>query len=45
MTIAVYEAVAAVSMLLTMVYMFIWHKHCDVHITLTFVLVPLVNVG
>ncbi|MBR6186054.1 MAG: HD domain-containing protein [Clostridia bacterium] len=45
MTIAVYEATAAVSMLLTIVYMFIWHKHCDVHITLTFVFVPLVNVA
>ena len=33
------------SVLLTGLYMFIWHRHFDVHITLVFVLVPIVNLG
>ena len=35
----------ALSMLLTGIYMFIWHKHFDVHITLIFVLIPVSNLG
>ena len=34
-----------VSVALTCLYMFIWHKHFDVHITLIFVLVPVVNLS
>ena len=34
-----------VSCLLTGIYMFIWHKHFDVHITLLFVLAPITNMG
>lgn len=33
------------SVALTGLYMLIWHKHYDVHITLVFVLVPIVNLG
>ena len=34
-----------ISVILTGVYMFVWHKHYDVHITLLFALVPVVNLG
>ena len=34
-----------ISAILTGVYMFVWHKHYDVHITLLFALVPVVNLG
>lgn len=30
---------------LTLFYMFIWHKHFDVHVTLLYVLVPVANFG
>ena len=33
------------SLVLLVLYMFIWHKHFDVHITLIFLLVPLSNLG
>ncbi len=34
-----------ISVILTGVYMFVWHKHYYVHITLLFALVPVVNLG
>ncbi|MCR5296023.1 MAG: HD domain-containing protein [Clostridiales bacterium] len=40
-----YDIVFALSVLLTMFYMFKWHKHFDAHITLIFVLVPVINLG
>ena len=40
-----YDIVFAVSVLLLMLYVLIWHKHFDVHITLMFVLVPITNLG
>ena len=40
-----YLAAFIVSVVLTGVYMFVWHKRCDVHITLLFALVPVVNLG
>ena len=40
-----YLAAFIVSVVLTGLYMFIWQKHYDVHITLVFVLVPVVNLG
>jgi len=40
-----YDIILALSMVLTTVYVFKWHKHLDVHITLVFVLVPIVNLG
>ena len=33
------------SVALTGLYMLIWHKHYDVHITLVYVLIPVVNLG
>ena len=42
---AYYLSAFVVSAVLTGLYMFIWHKHFDVHITLVFVLVPVVNLG
>ena len=33
------------SILLTLIYMYKWHKHFDVHIAMVFVLVPVVNLG
>ncbi len=40
-----YDIVTAASMALCLIYMFIWHKHFDVHITLLYVLVPISNIG
>ncbi len=40
-----YDILFAVSVLLSMVYMFKWHKHYDAHITMIFVLVPVLNLG
>ena len=40
-----YDIVLAISMVLTLIYVFMWHRHFDAHITLTFVLVPLTNLG
>ena len=40
-----YLAAFIASVALTGLYMLIWHKHYDVHITLVFVLVPIVNLG
>jgi len=34
-----------VSMCLTVLYMFIWHRHFDIHLTLVFVLVPVINLS
>ena len=40
-----YDIVLFLSVLLTALYMFKWRKHFDVHITLVYVLVPIVNLG
>ena len=33
------------SVVLLIAYLFVWHKHFDIHITLIFVLVPIANLG
>lgn len=40
-----YQAMFYTSILLAIIYIFIWHKHLDIHITLTFILVPMANLG
>lgn len=40
-----YDITLAASLLMTLIYVFMWHRHFDVHITLIFVLVPVVNLG
>ena len=40
-----YEAVFIASLVCTLLYMFIWQKHFDVHITLVFALVPVLNLA
>ena len=40
-----YHAVFLLSVALTGVYMLLWRKHFDVHITLVFTLVPITNLG
>lgn len=40
-----YDIILMISIVLTGIYMFMWHKHFDVHITLVFVLVPVVCLG
>ena len=42
---AYYTFFFGLSLVLTLLYMFRWHKHDDIHITLIFVLVPVVNLG
>ena len=42
---AYYFVLFVFSLVLTAVYMVIWHKHFDVHITLVFTLVPIANLG
>ena len=38
-----YLVAFVVSVALTVIYIFQWHKHMDIHITLVFALVPLFN--
>ena len=40
-----YEITFVVSLLLTLVYVFIWHKHFDVNMTLIFSLIPIAEFG
>jgi len=40
-----YDSMFLLSLALTVFYMFIWHKHFDVHVTLMFVMVPIANLG
>lgn len=40
-----YDISFILSVVMMLVYVCLWHKHTDVHITLVFVLVPLVNLG
>ena len=40
-----YISMLVLSLMLTMIYVFMWHRHFDIHITLVFVLVPIANVG
>ena len=40
-----YDVLFALSILLTIFYVMIWHKHFDVHITLIFILVPIETLG
>ena len=42
---AYYDTVLAFSLLMTLIYALMWHKHFDAHITLTFALVPIANLG
>ena len=42
---AYYDIVLALSLAMSLIYVYMWHKHFDVHITLIFVLVPLTNLG
>ena len=40
-----YDIILAISVVLTAVYVFKWQKHFDVHITIIFVMVPVINLG
>ena len=40
-----YDLALVISLLMTGLYMFKWQKHYDAHITLVFVLVPVINLG
>ena len=40
-----YESMFFISLALMIVYMFIWHNHFDVHITLLFAVIPISNLG
>ena len=40
-----YPGLLLASIVMTSMYMFIWKKHDDVHITLFFTLAPLINLG
>ncbi len=40
-----YEILFTLSLILSMAYVFVWHKHFDVHITILYVLIPIVNMG
>ena len=40
-----YQAVFLLSFVLTGVYLLIWRKHFDVHLTLVFILVPITNLA
>ena len=40
-----YEIVLVISLLLSLYYVFIWHRHFEIHITLIFVLIPITNLA
>ncbi|MBR5340966.1 MAG: HD domain-containing protein [Erysipelotrichaceae bacterium] len=40
-----YLVIFIISLLLALAYMFIWHRHFDTHITIIFVMVPIVNLS
>ena len=42
---AYYEILFGLSIVLTLIYLAIWHKHFDVHITLIFAFIPIANLG
>ena len=42
---AYYELLFGLSILLTLIYLAIWHKHFDVHISLIFAFIPIANLG
>lgn len=42
---AYYEILFGLSIILTLIYLVIWHKHFDVHITLIFAFIPVANLG
>ncbi|MBQ6121803.1 MAG: HD domain-containing protein [Clostridia bacterium] len=42
---AYYDILFLLSLVLGLAYVFMWHKHYDVHITLVFVFVPVSNLG
>ena len=42
---AYYEILFGLSVLLTLGYIIIWHKHFDVHISLIFAFIPVANLG
>lgn len=42
---AYYEILFGLSIILTLIYLAIWHKHFDVHITLIFAFIPVANLG
>lgn len=42
---AYYEILFGLSVLLTLIYIAIWHKHFDVHISLIFAFIPVANLG
>ena len=43
--VAYYELLFGLSVLLTLIYLAIWHKHFDVHITLIYAFIPVANLG
>ena len=43
--VAYYEVLFGLSVLLTLIYIFIWHKHFDTHISLIFAFIPVANLG
>lgn len=45
MAVLFYEAVFFVSLVLSLAYAYMWHKHFDVHFTLIFIFIPLSNLG
>ncbi len=42
---AYYAVICGLSFLLTLLYVFIWHKQFAVHLTVVFILIPLANLG
>ena len=42
---AYYDITLIISLALMLVYVYMWHKHFDVRITLVFALVPVINLG
>ena len=42
---AYYEILFGLSVLLTLIYIVIWHKHFDTHISLIFAFIPIANLG
>ena len=40
-----YDIILMVSVVLSGIYLFMWHKHFDAHITIIFVMIPVICLG
>ena len=40
-----YDVMFAISLVMLIIYLFIWHKHFDIHFTMMFTFIAIQNLG